>query len=50
MIEIPIIFCFDKNYIIPASVAFYSLLENTAKDIAEINWGGAALSQKAKLP
>lgn len=26
--EIPIMFCFDKNYVIPASVAFYSLLEN----------------------
>lgn len=27
-IEIPIMFCFDKNYVIPASVAFYSLLEH----------------------
>lgn len=25
---IPIMFCFDKNYVIPAAVAFYSLLEN----------------------
>ena len=28
---IPIAFCFDKNYVIPASVAFYSLLENSSK-------------------
>lgn len=28
---IPIAFCFDKNYVIPASVAFYSLLENSNK-------------------
>ncbi|RDU65197.1 glycosyltransferase family 8 protein [Helicobacter sp. MIT 14-3879] len=27
-ITIPIMFCFDKNYAIPASVAFYSLLKN----------------------
>lgn len=25
--EIPIMFCFDKNYVIPAAVAFYSLLQ-----------------------
>ncbi len=30
-IEIPIMFCFDKNYVIPASVAFYSLLEHANK-------------------
>lgn len=28
MQEIPIMFCFDKNYVIPAAVCFYSLLEN----------------------
>ncbi len=28
---IPIMFCFDKNYVIPASVAFYSLLEHADK-------------------
>ncbi|RDU58682.1 glycosyltransferase family 8 protein [Helicobacter sp. MIT 99-5507] len=28
---IPIMFCFDKNYCIPASIAFISLLCNTAK-------------------
>ncbi|WP_257874232.1 hypothetical protein [Helicobacter sp. 13S00482-2] len=26
---IPIMFCFDTRYVIPASVAFYSLLTNT---------------------
>lgn len=31
-IEIPIMFCFDKNYVIPASVAFYSLLEHANKN------------------
>lgn len=25
---IPMMFCFDENYVIPASVALYSLLEN----------------------
>ena len=29
--EIPIMFCFDKNYVIPAAVAFYSLLEHANK-------------------
>lgn len=29
--EIPIMFCFDNNYVIPAAVAFYSLLENANK-------------------
>lgn len=29
--EIPIMFCFDKNYVIQASVAFYSLLEHANK-------------------
>ena len=29
---IPIMFCFDKNYVIPASVAFYSLLEHADKN------------------
>ncbi|ANV98200.1 hypothetical protein BBW65_05030 [Helicobacter enhydrae] len=28
MQEIPLMFCFDSNYVIPASVAFYSLLES----------------------
>ncbi|MDO7252589.1 hypothetical protein [Helicobacter cappadocius] len=26
---IPVMFCFDTNYVIPASVAFFSLLKNT---------------------
>ena len=26
--EIPLMFCFDNNYVIPAAVAFYSMLEN----------------------
>lgn len=30
--EIPIMFCFDNNYVIPAAVAFYSLLENCNKE------------------
>ena len=30
--EIPIMFCFDKNYVIPASVAFYSLLQHANKN------------------
>lgn len=30
--EIPIMFCFDNNYVIPAAVAFYSLLENCDKN------------------
>lgn len=30
-IVIPVVFCFDNNYVIPASVAFYSLLENASK-------------------
>lgn len=29
---IPIMFCFDTNYVIPAAVAIYSLLENANKD------------------
>lgn len=29
---IPLMFCFDKNYVIPAAVAFYSLLEHANKD------------------
>lgn len=32
MKEIPMMFCFDKNYVIPASVAFYSLLEHANKN------------------
>lgn len=31
MKEIPMMFCFDKNYVIPASVAFYSMLEHASK-------------------
>jgi len=31
-INIPIMFCFDKNYVIPAAVAFYSLMENASKN------------------
>lgn len=30
--EIPLMFCFDNNYVIPAAVAFYSLLEHCNKD------------------
>jgi lipopolysaccharide biosynthesis glycosyltransferase len=30
--EIPIMLCFDKNYVIPAAVATYSLLENANKE------------------
>ena len=30
-IEIPLMFCFDNNYVIPAGVAFYSLLKNCNK-------------------
>ena len=30
--EIPIMFCFDNNYVIPAAVTFYSLLENSNKN------------------
>ena len=29
---IPIMFCFDNNYVIPAAVAFYSLLEHANKE------------------
>ena len=31
-IEIPIMFCFDNNYVIPAGVAFYSMLEHCNRD------------------
>lgn len=34
---IPIMFCFDKNYIIPAAVATYSLLKNNRKKAEELN-------------
>lgn len=30
--EIPIMFCFDNNYVIPAGVAFYSMLEHCNRD------------------
>ena len=30
--EIPLMFCFDNNYVIPAAVAFYSLLEHANKE------------------
>jgi len=30
--EIPIMFCFDKNYVIPAAVTFYSILEHANKE------------------
>lgn len=30
--EIPLMFCFDNNYVIPAAVAFYSLLEHANRD------------------
>lgn len=30
--EIPIMFCFDNNYVIPAGIAFYSMLKNCNKD------------------
>ncbi|ELB2754452.1 hypothetical protein QNF07_002746, partial [Vibrio alginolyticus] len=29
---IPIVHCFDNNYVIPAAVAFYSLLEKSDKN------------------
>lgn len=29
---IPVMHCFDNNYVIPAVVAFYSMLENASKD------------------
>ena len=29
---IPVMHCFDNNYVIPAGVAFYSLLKNSSKD------------------
>ena len=31
-LNIPIMFCFDTNYVIPASVAFYSLMEHANKE------------------
>lgn len=31
-ITIPIMFCYDKNYVIPAAVAFYSLMNNANKE------------------
>lgn len=31
--EIPIFFTFDDNYVVPAAVAFYSLLKHTKEDI-----------------
>lgn len=34
---IPIMFCFDKNYVIPAAVATYSLLENNRKRAEELD-------------
>lgn len=34
---IPIMFCFDKNYVIPAAVATYSLLENNRNKAEELN-------------
>ena len=30
--NIPIMYCFDTNYVIPAAAAFYSLLEHASKD------------------
>ena len=30
--EIPLMFCFDNNYVIPAAVAFYSLLEHANRE------------------
>ena len=32
--EIPLMFCFDNNYVTPAAVAFYSLLEHANKDFS----------------
>ncbi len=31
-LNIPIMFCFDTNYVIPAAAAFYSLLEHASKE------------------
>lgn len=42
MKEIPLMFCFDRNYVIPAAVAFYSLLKH--------NGGGAGSNQEQKEP
>ena len=33
VIQIPIFFTFDNNYVVPAAVAFYSLLHKTKDDI-----------------
>ena len=35
-IEIPIMHCFNNSYVIPASVAFYSMLEHSNKEIRYI--------------
>lgn len=40
MKEVPLMFCFDRNYVIPASVAFYSLLRH--------NGGGAGHSKEQR--
>lgn len=34
MTNIPVMHCFDDNYCLPASVAFYSMLEHASKDHA----------------
>lgn len=52
MIEIPIMFCFDKNYVIPASVAFLSLLEHANKKYKYIFYiihNDISLEQQKKL-
>ena len=36
---IPIMTCFDKNYVIPASVAFYSLLKNAKRTYTDKGGG-----------
>lgn len=40
MKEIPLMFCFDRNYVIPAAVAFYSLLKH--------NGGGVESKEEQK--
>lgn len=45
---IPIMFCFDNNYVIPASVCFYSLLEHANRYTCDIVSGGGAESSSLK--
>ena len=40
---IPIMTCFDKNYVIPAAVAFYSLLKNAKRTYTDNKGGGGII-------